>query len=141
MVSFDFSAVRFPRLMMSALYLVNPIAGFTRLYSLISTTRFVNSYVHISIDLPLSCILILISAVLYFVLYCLMERDASPPLTQQRRSQLPIQSNVRIELRGSLDSSLQMSMNNQSLLSNPSSLQRATLSPRHSQVSSKQVSS
>ena len=140
MVYFTFSVEQFPRQVMCILCLVNPIAGFTQL-----TLLFLEQGVTIDgaldrRDLSIYCIIM--SAILYFLLYHFMERETSNHSTKRRVSHFPSMSSVTIQLRESLDSSFQTSLNNQSHTLNPYLLRRIQkLTSPSLQASSPQVSS
>ena len=125
---------------MFVICLVNPIAVFTQLTLLfLGQGVFIDDYLDRR-DLPIYSILI--SAILYFVLYYFMERETSDHSTKQRASQILRIPSVRMQLRESLDSSLQASLINQGHTVNPNSLLRTLkLAPLNSLASSQQVSS
>ena len=140
MVYFTFSVGQLFRQMMCIICLVNPVAGFTQLTLLFLAT---GTYIDDTLDqrdLPIYCILI--SAILYFLLYYFMERETSNQSTKQRASRIPSMRSVTIDLPELSDSSLQGSLNNQSHILNPNTLLRIReLTLPSSRASSQQVSS
>ena len=139
MVYLTFLVEQLFRQMMCIICLVNPIAGFTQLTLLFLQE---GAYIKNTLNwrgLPIYCIVI--SAMFYFVIYYLMERETSSQSTKQRASRILSMRSATVDLPELSDSSLQASLNNQSHILNPNTLLRIReLTLPTSQASSRQVS-